>query len=149
MQSGQVMSAAEVFDSQSIIARGRARRARGQRRPAAQAIASLMPSGVADLTGTLEMAVALNRARAAERDLRLHCYGLDRLRAHGEEYALLRLLDDLLRTACRDALWGSLVMCEAGWYDGGPVVRVRYARCDRDTIVLVERWLDSELIALA
>lgn len=143
------MSAAEVFDNHSFTARGRARRPRGQRRPDAPAVVRLVPSGVADLTGTLEMAVALNRARAGERDLRLHCYGLDQLQVRGEEYALLRLLDDLVRNACGDALWGSLVMCEAGWYDGGPVVRVRYARCDRDTIVLVERWLDSELLALA
>src|SRR3954470_5054826 len=67
-------------------------------------------TSIVNLADVLEMAVAFNRNAAGGRGIRLHCYSLDHLPVQGEEYALLDVLDRLIGSAIREALWGSLVV---------------------------------------
>jgi hypothetical protein len=99
-------------------------------------------NSIVNLADILEMAVAFNRNVARNRDVRLHCYSLDQLPVQGEEYALLDVLDRVIGSAVRDALWSSLVVCEAGLSTSKTVVRIRYARpssdCDASAITWTE-----------
>jgi hypothetical protein len=97
---------------------------------------------IVNLTDVLEMAVAFNRNAAGGRGVRLHCYSLDQLPAQGEEYALLEVFDRLIGSAVRDALWGSLVVCEAGLSKGEIVVRIRHARPSSDCDTSGITWTD-------
>ena len=62
---------------------------------------------IVNLAEVLEMSVAFNRNAAGGRGVRLHCYSLDQLPVQGEQYALLDVLDRLIGSAVRDALWGT------------------------------------------
>lgn len=80
-----------------------------------------------NLAEVMSQAVELGRGRAAARELRVHCYCVDGLQVAAEPYDLMGTIDAMLAIASELAVWGSLLVCQAGLEHGQVVVRIQFA----------------------